>query len=275
MTTIFPGMDPYLEHHALWSGVHTALIVYIRDQLQPRLRPRYVAAIEERVYLDVRDRLFGPDVRIQRTRPDVPGPAVALAECDAPLRVRVPIEDVHEAYLTILDRQADERVVTVIEVLSPTNKYAGPGRVSYLAKQQEILQSSSHLVEIDLLRAGPHALAVPEGIVRSRAEYDYLVCVNRAREPRIDFEFYPRRLRERLPRMVIPLAGHDPDVPLDLQAVLAQAYEAGAYADRLRYDRPCVPALTEADQAWADQLIAGARQAGNGIAPTDGPGAQP
>jgi hypothetical protein len=273
MSMIFPGMDPYLELPARWSGVHTALIVYIRDQLQPRLRPRYVAAIEERVYLDIPERLFGPDVRVQRARPDAPGPAVALAECDAPVRVRVALEDVHEAYLTILDRQADERVVTVIEVLSPTNKYAGPGRVSYLTKQQEIVQSSSHLVEIDLLRAGPHALAVPEHIARTRAEYDYLVCVNRAQDPRTEFELYPTRLRERLPRLRVPLSGDDPEVPLDLQAVVAQVYEAGAYADRVRYDRPCVPALGEADQAWAYERIAAARRAGNGAAPPVGPGA--
>ena len=43
---IFPGMDPYLEEPALWPGVHASLIVYIRDVLQPQLRPRYVAAID-------------------------------------------------------------------------------------------------------------------------------------------------------------------------------------------------------------------------------------
>jgi hypothetical protein len=275
MSMIFPGMDPYLENPPLWSGVHAALIVYIRNQLQPRVRPRYVAAIEERVYLDIADRLFGPDVRVQRSRPGAPGPAVILAECDAPVRVRAPIEDVHETYLTILDREANERVVTVIEVLSPTNKYAGPGREAYLRKQREVLQSSSHLVEIDLLRAGPHVLAVPEGTARSRLEYDYLVCVNRAGEQRIDYELYPWRLRSRSPRIRIPLAGDDPDVPLDIQAVLAQAYEDGAYVDRLRYDEPCVPALPAADQTWANDLIAAARQPGNGAATANGAGSQP
>jgi hypothetical protein len=176
---IFPGMDPYLELPDLWSGVHTSLIVYIRDQLQPRLLPRYVAAIEERVYLGTPEHFFGPDLRVQRTRSEAPGPAVALAECDAPVMVSAPLEDVHEPYLSILDRRKGQRVVTVIEVLSPTNKYAGPGRDSYLKKQQEVLQSSSHLVEIDLLRLGPHVLAVPEPSARMRVEYDSLVCVNR------------------------------------------------------------------------------------------------
>jgi hypothetical protein len=270
MSMIFPGMDPYLEDPALWSGVHTALIVYIRNHLQPRLLPRYVAAIEERVYLETPDRAIGPDVRVQRSRPEAP-PTVAVAECDAPVRVRVPIEDIHEAYLTILDRRAEQRVVTVIEVLSPTNKYTGPGRTSYLTKQREVLQSSAHLVEIDLLCAGPHVLAVAERIARTQAPYDYLVCVSRSRDPRDEYELYLRRLRERLPRVGIPLAGDDADVPLDLQAVLAQAYEDGAYADRIRYDQPCKPALTPEDQTWANQLIASSRQVSNGP-PAERPG---
>jgi Protein of unknown function (DUF4058) len=77
------------------------------------------------------------------------------------------------------------------------------------------------------LRSGPHVLAVPEYAARREAEYDYLICVNRAKEPRDTYEIYPRRLRERLPRLGVPLAESDPDVVLDLQAVVAKVYEAG------------------------------------------------
>ena len=177
--------------------------------------------------------------------------------------IRTPPRDVHETYVAVLDRQSGQRVVTVIEALSPANKYAGPGRASYLAKQEELLRGPVHLVEIDLLRAGPHVLAVPEHAARLAAEYDYLVCVNRGAEPRDTFELYPRRLRERLPRLRIPLAGNDPDVVLDLQAVFEKAYEAGSYADRIHYDQPCVPSLRADDQAWADQRIAEARHSSN------------
>ena len=154
MSTIFPGMDPYLEAGALWPGLHAALIVYIRDQLQPLLRPRYLASIEERVYLE------SPRPRHRSGRPRSsspagrPAPAVAVLEADAPVVVHAPPRDVHETYVAVLDRQSGERVVTVIEVVSPTNKYAGPGRTSYLAKQDEILRGPVHLVEIDLLRTG-------------------------------------------------------------------------------------------------------------------------
>jgi hypothetical protein len=264
MSLIFPGMDPYLEAPTFWPGVHAALIVYVRDQLQPLLRPRYLAAIEERVYLEGPDREIIPDVRLQHHRPEAAGPAVAVAECDAPVLVRVPTLEVHESYVAILDRQSGRRIVTVIEVLSPTNKYAGPGRVSYLAKQAEVLRGPTHLVEIDLLRAGPHVLAIPERVARGRAQYDYLVSVNRARDRREEFELYPRRLRERLPRVRVPLADPDPDVPLHVQAALARVYEAGSYADRLDYDAPCEPALTADDQTWANERVAESRRAAGG-----------
>src|SRR5262245_39966363 len=237
---IFPGMDPYLEHPLLWSGVHASLIVYIRDQLQPLLRPRYVAAIEERVFVEGPEKERIPDVAIKRKRA-ANGPAVAVVEADTPVIVKVPELEIHESFITILDLHSKQKLVAVIEVVSPTNKYEGPGRRSYRSKQREIRQTDVHLVEIDLLRTGRHVVAVPERLARAEGPYDYLACVNRARELREDFELYPRGLRERLPRIRIPLAGDDPDVVLNVQAALEKTYDAGVYADRLEYTRPCRP----------------------------------
>jgi len=259
MAMIFPGMDPYLENPALWPGVHSRLIVYIADFIQPQLRPRYLAAVEERIFLAQPPREFIPDVRVQQHRPEAPAGGVAVLERDAPVRVQAVPSEVHEAYVTFLDRHSGQRVVAVLEVLSPTNKYAGPGRDSYLAKQREVLASTAHLIEIDLLRAGPHVLSIPEATARAAApDYRYLVSVNRAQRIRGEWELYPRRLRERLPRFAVPLADGD-DVTLDLGAVLARVYEAGSYADRIDYVQPCVPALGDDDQAWANGQIAAGR----------------
>ncbi len=132
----------------------------------------------------------------------------------------------------------------MIEVVSPFNKHAGPGRKSYRKKQREVLSSAAHLVEIDLLRGGRHVLALPEWVARGRASYDYLVSINRAIGDRDRFQFYPCRLRERLPRIGVPLAGDDADVPLDLQAGLARVYEDGAYSEQADYGKPCHPPLS-------------------------------
>jgi hypothetical protein len=249
-------MDPYLEDPQLWPGVHNALVVYIRDQLQPMLGRRYIAAVEERVFLEGPDRDVIPDVWLARRPWENGSCAVAVAEADEPVQVQVAELEIHESYVEILDRSSGLRVVTVIEVVSPSNKSPGPGRFSYQAKQREVRESQAHLVEIDLLRSGQHVLAVPEWAARRRADFDYLVCVNRATGLRDLFDLYFHKLRQRLPRIRIPLAAGDPDVVLDLQAVINQTYEAGRYRDRLRYDSACVPPLRHEDQQWANDLVA-------------------
>jgi hypothetical protein len=256
MAMVFPGMDPYLEDPLLWPGIHNSLIVYIRDQLQPQLRPRYIAAIEERVFVEGPDRQIVPDVWIERARSSA-GTAVAVWPADEPVVVQVPELEMHESYLEILDRHSGQAVVTVIEVVSPTNKFPGPGRSSYLAKQRDVRASTAHLVEIDLLRAGQHVLAAPEWVARGRGPYDYLVSVNRSTPPRDKFDLYAKTVRQRLPRVHIPLADGDPDVTVDLQAAIEQTYEAGSYRDRINYAAPCVPPLPAEDQAWAAARMAG------------------
>jgi hypothetical protein len=258
MAMIFPGMDPYLENPHAWPGVHSRLIVYLADQLQPRLRPRYIAAVEQRVYLEGADRQFTPDVSVRKHHPATRLVPAALPEGDAPEVLLFEDLEVHEAFLEIRDRNSGMKVVTIIEVVSPANKYAGPGRDSYVAKQREVFDSPANLVEIDLLRYGPHVLAVPEYGTRMRFTYDYLTSVSRAAAGRRRFEVYPRRLDQRLPRIRVPLAADDGDTVLDVQAVVERAYEQGAYRDWIDYSAPCDPPLTPGQQEWATRLIASA-----------------
>jgi hypothetical protein len=121
MNTIFPGMAPYLEDPTYWVGVHDSLAVYIRDVLNPVLLPRYVASLEERVYVQgPSEHGIGPDVWIRRQPPVAPeaGSAVGLLEPDAAIEVEYLDAEMHESFVNILDRRDGERVVTVIEVLS-------------------------------------------------------------------------------------------------------------------------------------------------------------
>jgi hypothetical protein len=231
--------------------------VYIADFLGLSLGARYTTAVEERVFVAGPDRIIRPDVTVRETWTNGGGGGIAVAEPDAMIEVWAPAEEIRQPYVAILDLESNQQVVTIIEVLSPSNKAAGPGRESYLAKQAETLASDVSLVEIDLLRHGAHVLAVPEENARLRRTYDYLVCVNRAAGRRDRYELYPRKLNERLPRIAVPLAYGDHDAVLDIQAVLDQAHEAGRYDRRIRYDRPCAPALTAEQQAWADGLTRG------------------
>lgn len=49
MPSPFPGMNPYFESPDRWEDFHQSLAGEIRDQLIPRLRPKYYAALVPRV----------------------------------------------------------------------------------------------------------------------------------------------------------------------------------------------------------------------------------
>ncbi len=241
----FPGMDPYLEHPTLWEGLHARLIVAIANQLQPQIDPRYVASVEERVYIEGPQRRV-PDVWIQKV--DERGETSPLAEpqhvpeADTALIVEVDNLEIHEARVEILDAYNGMKLVALVEVVSPANKAAGPGRASYKAKQEQTLARDCHLIEIDLIRRGRHVVCIPQWRLQELKinPFEYLCCVSRW-PTRNRFELYPRKLHQRLPRLKVPLAEGDPDATLDLQAALEQVYADGRYYRRIRYNQRCKP----------------------------------
>ncbi|TAH53383.1 MAG: DUF4058 family protein [Chloroflexota bacterium] len=254
MPSPFPGMDPYLEDPALWQDVHQGLITYIRDVLQPDIRPRYHARIGERLYVVQTGRSIYPDVTIvQRPRKE-PSVGAAVLAPDTPIRVSLPPDEVRQVYVEIVDLARGEEVVTIIEVLSPANKTPGKDNDQYRRKQEDVLASPANLVEIDLLRGGIHTIAVLADYMILLEPWHYAVSISRAQK-RHEAELYPINLRQRLPRIGIPLLPPDPDVTLDLQAVFERCYENGAYGDLVNYKRPPKLPLDAEDAEWAAALL--------------------
>jgi hypothetical protein len=254
-------MDPYLEHPALWPGVHQRLITYLSDSLNTLLPSHYVADIGERLYVVQPERSIYPDVVVVEppsTGPlsePQPGGTAAVLTSDPPWVLTVEPVEVREVFIEILAVGDASRVVTVIEVLSPSNKTAqSEGCQLYVTKQQELLHSPTHLIEIDFLRAGDHTVAAPRDSLLARGVWDYLVCLHRGGQRR-RYEVWALTLRQRLPRIRVPLAHGEPDIVLDLQTVFDRCYDEGAYARRLDYRREPLPPLSEADRTWAAPLL--------------------
>lgn len=261
MPSPFPGMDPYLEDPTLWPGVHQRLITYTADVLQPEVRPRYHARIGERLYVVQPPHPMYPDVvlvqrprAVREARVVAPMADVATLEADTPVVLAIPPVEHREPFVEIVHTAGGE-VITVIEVLSPANKTPGEGHHLYRRKQQEILDSSVHLVEIDFLSEGPHTVAISEEALASLKERRYLVSVNRAATERYQFELYPVPLQRRLPRISVPLREPDPDVVLDLQAVFTRCYDNGGYEDFVDYHRPPPVSLSSEEMVWLESLL--------------------
>src|SRR6266446_9984125 len=101
---IFPGMDPYLEAPFVWPDVHSRLIVYLAEHLRPLLRPRYIASVQTRVFIEGLDQERFPDVGIRRTLLLRPASSTsAVLEADPPVEIQVPELEIQETYLQILD----------------------------------------------------------------------------------------------------------------------------------------------------------------------------
>jgi hypothetical protein len=251
-------MDPYLEAH--WRDVHASLVIYARDALQGVLPTSLRARVEESVLLEtpmgLGDHPLFPDVRVVEytskrgleTRPQM---GAAVAE---PLLIDTDAEPATEPFLEIIDRESGNRVVTVIEFLSPSNKSPGANREQYLRKQREVSSSDANLVEVDLNRFGTHTLAFPLAHLKPPGRTAYMACVRRATR-RDKAEVYPMPLWECLPVVKVPLRPGDADVPLDLQVLVEQCYRNGAYEGTLNYAVDPDPPLLGADEEWADEWL--------------------
>ena len=261
MPSPFPGIDPYLEHPALWPGVHQAFITYANEALNTLLPPGYVASINERLYVVQPERSIYPDVMVVERPPtrrpmvqDTRGMATAVA-IDPPWVFELEPIEMREVFIEIVPVADESRVVTVIEMLSPSNKTGGSqGRQRYMSKQHAVLESESHLLEIDLLRQGEHTVSAPREILRRRGEWDALVCLHRGGQGS-RYEVWAIMLRQRLPCIAVPLAAGDADVALDLQMIFNRCYDAAGYARRLDYTREPVVPLAGEDATWAGVLL--------------------
>jgi hypothetical protein len=216
-------MDPYLEHPKIWSSFQHQLLACLYQILLPGLVDRYRARVGSRSYIS-----------------------------EMPLFTSIIREEYTEEFIEIRTR-SDNRLVTLLEVVSPANKTTAAGRQTYLDKRKEAVMQKAGVVEIDLVLQGKPTLTYSrEGL----PEFDHAVSVTRATAPD-RYEIYTATIQKRLPKFKLPLAPDDRDALLDLQAAFGRAYDLGGFSSMINYKGsppPDVP-LTDANKAWIDDLL--------------------
>ena len=269
----FPGMDPWLEHPTLWPDVHNRLITSMADELAPRLAPRYFVGVESRTTvltgLDL-GLVYRPDVSIHSTGfgAQTRGPGVAVLERPdvKPLQVVVAIdEEIEETFLTIQELPG-RKLVTVVEILSPTNKKGTDARKEYLKKREDLIRSRVSLVEIDLLRGGD---PMPVWDCPQPSDYRILIC--RAGRSKLA-DYYPFSWTTPIPPIPIPLLPVDPEPILELNAVLHALIDRARYDLVIDYNQPPEPPLRHEDESWAATIIAEAKSRPSEVAAGRGTG---
>ena len=260
MARPFPGMDPYLEMPPFWGDFAPAMLTAMRNELMGRLFPDYEVRMEEYLLVSSDDEprhRVAPDISISTPHwwsnggeSSEAATGIGVVELTS-VELDYPDEEpLTQRHLSVIHRPT-ESVVTVIELLSPSNKLASqdsPG--AYLQKRAEFLASPCHLIEIDLLRGGqrlPMGGPLPQG--------DYFVYIGRvARKSRAQVIAWP--LRTKLPKIPVPLLPEDPEAELDLGAAFEAAYEPAFYSRRLPYREPIKPPFREADVGWVSERLA-------------------
>jgi hypothetical protein len=249
-------MDPWLEDADVFPNFHERLAIAIQDALNAAMPPGYVATSRNRVWVDS-ELTREPDVALygRRNPPPAEGEGKSALTGLVTIGRRRTSDPFEEPYLEILSGKG-KRPVTAVEVISLSNKRAGrKGRKSHQDKQEECALGGVNLVEIDLLRRGPHVTATPLARLRRRfGAFDYHVSVMLAGDPPT-YHAAGLRLTDRLPRIGIPLDTGRPEVVIDLQPMLDQAYDRARYPELLDYTRPPDPPLTPEQQGWADTIL--------------------
>lgn len=267
MPSPFPGMDPYLEDPRVWPDFHDRLATEISNILNASLPAPYYSPLGVWSEVGIAEgEALGwivPDVAVARR----PGGTVghggvavleqARGDVAQAYEVDVLTEAIRHRVVEIRDSSRGHSLVTLIEILSPSNKRPGRDREAYERKRQEVLDSDASLIELDLLRGGARVLPEPrldDFVGRIDPPPDYLVLVNRAwrrRAASMGVSVFPVGLREWLPCIPVPLREGMPEVPLDLQFVVNRTYDHGPYRRSLDYDQPPSPPLAGADAEWA------------------------
>lgn len=217
----FPGMDPYLEEEKLWPGFQHQIVASLYQVLLPGLVDRYRARIQQRTYIS-----------------------------EQPLFTSILREEHQEEFIEIRQR-VDNRLVTLIDVVSPINKSRKQGRDAYLETRKAARGCNAGIVEVDLVLQGQPMLDYSrDGL----PEWDYAITVTRSTQPD-RYEIYTTTLQKRLPRFKIPLATDDRDTVLDLQALFARCYDQGSFASQIDYRRDPSLKLDETDRKWIDEWL--------------------
>lgn len=259
MPSPFPGMDPFIESQK-WEDFHTSLMSAIRDTLVPVVRPKYIVDVERGIYLERIDptapvKTLVADAaiynRFESHSGEKASDAVALLTQPSikPKVCTIPYFEEHRETFITIRRGSPSEVVTVIELLSPTNKRKGTeGREQYLEKIHALLKTKASLVEIDLLRGGERSS------VSNPPEGDYFALVSKPK-PRPLVEVYGWAMLDPLPRILIPLSIEDPDVALDLQFVFTLVYDRAGYDYSLNYKQKIDPPCSVSELAIVQQTL--------------------
>ena len=241
-----PGND---QQTAIWPAFHGQHIFHIVDALNLQFSGRYIAYGEQS--LQTRGFDYGGGIELHRPVPDVSIyqrsiigetlTATALAPTWEASVAEV-FELVPQPRAVVIRETAVQgklgRVVTRIELLSPSNKQGGGNYESYVVKRAEAVETGVPLIEIDYLHEAPPLITKLPVYPEHPEAYPYWIIVT---DPRPNWskgraKGYGFGVNEQIKSIPIPLAD-DEGIVFDLNALYQHTFQAGLWGTLIDYSQ--------------------------------------
>jgi hypothetical protein len=254
----FPGqIDPWAEIARYFNQLHGSLITNLLNAYQiPLQQLGYEAARETSLQILEKKK---PDMLVMgrvRLEPTPLGwdyaQAATAAMIEPGIQVEQTLEDELDA-IYIRDTESGS-LVTILEIVSPSNKVDWDEIEAYQRRRSELLRDGVNVVEIDLTRSIKRLV---EAAMQPGFLYHIAIHLHNQGLRLIDMYY-----GEPTKRFALPLTAAI--LPMDLQPLYDQAYQSGAIAGQIytdaRYterDLP-FPSLLNAEQRQSALQTAGA-----------------
>ena len=252
----FPGMDPLIEADN-WQHFHSSLTTEITRIVGPQLPSHYRISSEIIGFVENSNQhrtsqLYRPDIGISTTggasdMAEEGGSAMLLTPPSRKFDTTAP----QQREIRIFDSN-NNRLVTAIEVLSPSNKQ-GVGKRDHRQKLRDYHRAGVHTIDIDLLRGGTldYHPALRTETEEPQTPYHVILV-----QDRFHIAIWDLALTDRLPTIPVPLLYPDPPVVLNLQQAFSELYSYSTYPKRTVADLDTLhPPLRNTErQALTDYL---------------------
>ncbi len=254
----YPGLNAHLnsllqtpgteDQPSIWHSFHTLHIAHIAEALNAQLPDHYIAFSEQSLQKRTSDDDFGT-IEVQRPQPDVTvfqqgtGVVVAVAVALEPTwqaRIADVLEPVKQPRAVIIRELLPQgklgRIVTRIELLSPSNKPFHRHYPAYEARRMEAIDSDVPLIEIDYLHESRSVLLQLPIYPSHPDAHPYSIIVS---DPRPNWtegkiSVYAFGVGEPMARFPVPLA-NDERLVFDLTPVYQHTFLAGRWGNLLNY----------------------------------------
>jgi len=270
---IFEGINPVLNEKFLqiwdWQDFHNAHLVDIRNLLKSVLLERgYVINLEESVQvykLGDTPTLYRSDVLISKSsRPSLSEKAQSQSEAIPTVATQIlPIrqmnipEESPSIMAIVIRKRRENKPITWIEMLSPSNKLPSQTFYDYQFKRKQLIDAGVCFIELDFIHTQPPTFYHVEAYTDGGYPYHLSVSVPRPTIQEGTITMYHFGVADKIPTIDIPLEGDDTHI-FDFNAAYQKTFVESSYGLELDYHDLDLSTYLERDRQYILKRIASA-----------------